>query len=225
MESKKNLTSIYTEEDLIRQKQRQERAQQLAWYALVVAPQHERQVLEALTGKPDEYKRGGKAARKNIASLQNPIEAYVPIRLEKHKWSDRTKIVPIVLIPSIVFVRIRLAESKTEILQLDECIKMFIYNKDKHEPEQIPDVQMQMLKDSVEKAEDLSIQTPVPGDTVQVMSGPFTGYVGEIIRVDGGTKFQLRLTHNLAGVFTMDLDRIRVVSPDTKTSFPDERFK
>lgn len=219
------MTFLNTKEDLIRYKQKQERANRFAWYALVVSPQHERQVLEALTGKPDEYKRGGKAARKNIAPLPKPIEAYVPIRLEKHKWSDRTKIVPVVLMPGIVFVRIRLVESKTDILHLDECVKMFLYNKDKHEPEQIPDIQMQRLMDSVGKAEDLSIQVPIPGDTVQVLSGPFEGYVGEIIRVDGGTKFQLRLTHNLAGVFSMDLNHIRVVEAGTQPSFPDERFK
>lgn len=218
------MTILGSEENIQKYKEKQERAKSLSWYALVVTPLHERQILEALTNVPDRFKRGGKASRKPIVPLDPPVEAYVPIREEKHKWSDRTKIVPVVLVPGIIFVRLRMVQDKIRVLSMDEHVKLFVYNKDRREPEQIPDEQIRMLMKAVESATDLSIQEPVVGDTVKVLRGPFEGYVGQIIRSDGGTKFQLRLTHNLAGVFSMSLDDIKVVSPDTLPEFPDQRF-
>lgn len=221
---KKIKTIVGNDDNLHINKQKQERARSLAWYALVVNPQHERQILEALTGVPDPFKRGGKAARKKITPLNPPVEAYVPIREEKHKWSDRTRIVPVVLISGIIFVRIRMSEDKLRILTMDENVKFFIYNKERREPEQIPDNQIDALRKAVGEAVDLSIQTPMPGDTVQIMSGPFEGFVGEVIRSDGGAKFQLKLTHDIAGVFSIDLNHIKVVPAGTVTEYPDERF-
>ena len=202
--------------------ERNKRQEELGWYVLYVTAQHERQFLEAFTGKPDPYKRGGKAARANLAPLVPPIEAYVPIREERRKWSDRVKVVPMILTPGIVFVRIKLSERRR--LYLNEHVHFFLYNKDRQEPARISDMQMERFRAMVDQGEDVSMSTPVKGDTVQIMTGKFEGFVGEIIRVDGKDKFQLRLNEVLAITISVPADNVKKVPKGTPQDYADERF-
>ena len=202
--------------------QRNKRFEELGWYVLYVTAQHERQFLEAFTGKPDPYKRGGKACRRSFPLLDPPIEAYVPIREEKRKWSDRIKIVPVILTPGIVFVHIKLSERRR--LYINDHVNRFLYNKDKQEPARISDNQMEQFRSMVEEGEDVSMITPILGDTVQILTGKFQGYVGEIVRVDGKSKFQLRLNDYMAITISINADDVKYVPKGTKRIIPDERF-
>ena len=75
------------------------------WYAVAVASQHERKIVETLKSK-------GK-------------DAYVPVRQEKHRWSDRMKIVDVVLTPQIIFVRNSM-DKKNEVF-VNHKVKYYIY--------------------------------------------------------------------------------------------------
>ena len=147
--------------------ERAKRHDEIGWYVLYVTALHERQMLEAFTGKPDPYKRGGKSQRGSYAPLDPVIEAYVPIREEKRKWSDRVKVVPVVLTPGIVFVHIKLSERRR--LYINDHVRSFLYNKDRKEPARISDAQMEAFRAMVSEGEDVSMITPVKGDTVQIM--------------------------------------------------------
>ena len=202
---------------------RQKRHKELHWYALYVSPLHERQLLEAFTGVPDPYVRTRRGRQvRAVSRLDPPIEAYVPIREEKHKWSDRTRIVPVVLIPGVVFVRIRLEERQR--LYISDHINAFLYNKDRQEPAQIADETMLQFRRIVENESDVSMITPTVGDTVQILSGPYEGFVGEVVRQNGKALFQLRLTDNLAVALTISEDQIRIVPRGTVRSIPDVRY-
>ena len=212
--------------DLLREK----RYNTLHWYVLYVTAQHERQILAAFTGQPDPYRparksRSGSNLAKKLPVLDPPIEAYVPIREERHKWSDRTRIVPICLAPGIVFVRIKLNDKKR--LYISEHIRQFLFRRDVREPASISDETMERFRRIVETSDlssDLSMQAPEPGDTVQIINGPFEGMLGEVVRRDGATHFQLRIFDGFAVTLRMDAKLMKKVPKGTQRVYPDEAF-
>ena len=224
-ENQKTTTELNDEE--VQRLLREKRYNALRWYVLYVTAQHERQILEAFTGKPDAYRparksRSGASLAKKLPVLDPPIEAYVPMREERHKWSDRTRVVPICLAPGIIFVRIRLKDKAR--LYISDHIRKFLYRKDLREPASISDATMEAFKSIVEKSSDSSMQAPEPGDTVQVLSGPFEGFQGEIVRRDGATHFQLRIFEGCAVTVRMDANMMKVVPKGTQRVFPDAKF-
>lgn len=229
MAEKLKTTSELTPEE-VQRLLREKRYNALRWYVLYVTAQHERQILEAFTGKPDAYKparRSGSSAslNKKLPKLDPPIEAYVPMREERHKWSDRTRVVPICLAPGIIFVRIRLKDKAR--LYISEHIRKFLFRKDLREPASIPDATMEAFRSIVETSDiscDLSMQAPEPGDTVQIISGPFEGMLGEVVRRDGATHFQLRVFDGCAVTLRMEADMMKIVPKGTQRVFPDARY-
>jgi len=224
-ENQKTTTELNDEE--VQRLLREKRYNALRWYVLYVTAQHERQILEAFTGKPDAYRparksRSGASLAKKLPVLDPPIEAYVPMREERHKWSDRTRVVPICLAPGIIFVRIRLKDKAR--LYISDHIRKFLYRKDLREPASISDATMEAFKSIIEKSSDSSMQAPEPGDTVQVLSGPFEGFQGEIVRRDGATHFQLRIFEGCAVTVRMDANMMKVVPKGTQRVFPDAKF-
>lgn len=201
----------------------EKKQKELHWYVLKVASQHERQLLEAFTGIPDKYMRTEKRRKERaLKKLEPPIEAFVAIREQKHKWSDRMRTVPVILIPGMIFVRIRLEDKKR--LYLSDFVKSFLFDKDKKEPACISDDIIAEFRKAIEDEVDISMQKPVAGSTVMIQHGPYEGFVGEVIKVRGGNKFQLRLTDSLAVVLTIDLSQIKVVPEGTAREIPDNRF-
>lgn len=198
------------------------RQETLGWYALSVTAQHERKILEAFTGVKDKYSRDKKDTRSKYGVIAEPIEAYLPIREEKHKWSDRVRIVPVVLTPGIIFVRIKQVDRSK--LYINEHIHGFLFDKDKREPALIRDSVMKQFRKAIDEADDVSVDLPQPGSTVMIVTGKFEGYVGEVIRKDGMDKFQLRLSDRMALTFSINQDYLRVVPKGTVSEFPDTRF-
>ncbi|MCR5395401.1 MAG: KOW motif-containing protein [Bacteroidales bacterium] len=201
---------------------RAQRYEELGWYALYVTPLHERQILEAFTGQPDPYKRTGRSARSKVQPLENPIEAYVPIRIERRKWSDRIKEVPVVLTPGIVFVRIKLVDRRK--LYINDNIRSFLYNKEKQEPVKISDIVMSEFRNAVEYGDNPTMIEPQKGDTVKIIGGKLEGYIGEIVRVDGAKKFQLRINDLMAVVVDIPANQVMRVPKGTPPEYKDERF-
>ena len=197
---------------------RERRRSELHWYVLLVAGQHERQLLEALSGTPDPFWHGKRD--RNLPKLDPPVEAYVPIRAERRQWSDRLCVRPVVLLPGVVFVRIALADYQR--VFVCNYVRSFLYDRDKREPAAIDDERMEQFRHIVESADEVAVQTPVPGSTVQIISGPYKGYVGEVIQEYGKSRFQLRLTEGFAVTLTIDEALLKVVPAGTPSVIPED---
>ena len=142
---------------------------------------------------------------KNVASaLQGMgIEHYLPQRREMHRWSDRRKIVDVLLVPRYVFVRGTEAERRA-ILPREPRIIGFLSMDGK--PSVIPDAEMDAFRQMVESDRGVSLsQAPLaPGDRVRVVSGPLMGMECELVGTGSGRCLAVRL--GALGTATMDLD-------------------
>ena len=135
------------------------------WYAVAVASQHERKIVETLKSK-------GK-------------EAYVPVRQEKHRWSDRMKIVDVVLTPQIIFVRNSM-DKKNEVF-VNHNVKCYIYAPGDNRPCPITDERMRDFMRLIDKNYEFKLTAPVVGEDVMVLEGPLKGLVGELVKVEAET--------------------------------------
>lgn len=201
---------------------KKKRYSELGWYVLYVVPQHERLLLETFTQIPDPFRRKTRAKERSIYKMEEPIEAFVPIRVEKHRWSDRIKIIPVVMTPGIIFVRIRLCD-RQKLFVNDKVVK-FLYDKDKGEAARIPDEIMETFRNSIDSIENLTLETPQQGSTVMIKRGPFKGYVGTVVKELGREKFQLRLNYYMALSFSVDLNDLEVVPEDQLDELPDTLY-
>ena len=163
------------------------------WYAVHVTGQHERRLVEALKA------RG--------------IDAYVPVRRELHRWSDRRKWVDVVMSPNLIFVRTSLSSQRD--VYVDRNVQYFICAPGDHHPSPITDRQMEDFMDLTLRTSNIEL-IPVPlqkGDRVRVMSGPLVGFEGELLRVAGDAKVLLRLGDLMAAAVVVPADIVERV-PD-----------
>lgn len=78
------------------------------WFALLVQPRKEKVVEKEL--------------------LKNGFENYLPCKKELHQWSDRRKLVSVVVIPSYIFVRIDPKEMYN-VLILPHTVRFIFFEK------------------------------------------------------------------------------------------------
>lgn len=196
---------------------RTRRRQALRWYALFVRAGHERKVSELIESL-------NKKAEALTTDKENPfeVETFVAERNERRKYSDRWVVKPRVVIPGMVFVRMRLIYQKD--LYIDHSISGFMFSRTMHEPECIPDWQFYQFRKLLESETDISVETPRQGDTVRILSGQFEGFVGEMIFDGNGNKFQIRLA-DYAFVISIDASEVVKVPKDSKLELPDVRYR
>lgn len=122
----------------------------MKWYAIQTRPRHEKKV--------------------NFQLQTKGVEGYLPLVTEKHKWSDRSKIVHQPLFACYMFVHIPDSNELRMSVLSSEGVCWFVGDRGKGIP--IPDKQIQ------------DIQTVLGG------SVPFTPYpfirVGQRVRIHGG---------------------------------------
>ena len=129
------------------------------WYVAHVRIHHEKKVAEYL----------GKMG----------IETFVPVQQEIHQWSDRRKLVEIVLLPMMVFVH---ADPKERMAALTlATVSRYMVLRGEGKPAVIPDDQMARFRFMLDYSE------------VRVIKGPLTGLVGELVALDGKSKIAVRL--------------------------------
>ena len=142
---------------------------------------------------------------KNVAaSLSGKgIESYIPIRREMHRWSDRRKMVDVLLIPRFVFLHCTEKERRT-VLSLEPRISGFLSMDGK--PSVVRDNEMEAFMAMVGSGRGVRVSGEMlaPGDKVRVMSGPLMGMECELVSVGGGRCLAVRL--GALGTATMDLD-------------------
>lgn len=198
---------------------RNRRRNKLQWYVLYVTAQHERKIADAIN-KLEESIYQQKQINGRLSSTDYKITAYVPTQTVKRKWSDRVVEKQVVIIPGVIFLRLKLVDKQR--IYIDGNIKSFLYNKEKREPEPIPDWQMYQFQQLVTETKDLSMETPEIGDTVQIVIGKFKGFVGELIRKNNGeTKFQIQIA-GLAFPINISKEEVVKVDPGTLPELPDE---
>ena len=132
------------------------------------------------------------------------IEHYLPVRREVHRWSDRRKVVEVLVIPRYVFVRCTPSE-RLSVLASDPRIRRFLSLQGV--PSVVPDSEMETFRRMVEEGPggvSMSAGTLAPGDRVRVMDGPLTGLECELVSVGGGRCLAVRLGQ--LGTAVMDLD-------------------
>lgn len=169
------------------------------WYALSVTVQHERKIVEVLKSKG--------------------MEAYVPIRQEKHRWSDRMKIVDIVLTPQIIFVRNSM-EKKNEVF-VDSNVKWYIHAPGEHNPSPIADNRMRDFIRLIDKNYEFKLSTPMVGEDVMVMEGPLKGLVGELVKVEDEDQLYLQLNNAFGAVMKIDAMKVQSVPKGTPSVMAD----
>lgn len=171
---------------------------EIHWYALRVSSLHERKLVEMLT--------------------ERKIEAFVPTRKEKHRWSDRMKIVEQVLTPSIIFVRISMARKNEVFVTRD--VKSYVYSPGANKPSMITDESMNNFMRLVDSEYEFKITLPLVGDTVMILDGAMRGVVGDLVKVEKGkSKPQLviRLNDAFGATFTIDALSVAKVPKGTKS--------
>lgn len=110
------------------------------------------------------------------------IETYVPLRREKHKWSDRIKVVDVPLIPSIVFVRCTELQ-RLETLRNEPRIAAYMNAHGPYSPTIVPDRQMIDFQRICHTEPDrVEFEKFVVGDRVRITSGPLKGMEGLLVK-------------------------------------------
>jgi len=133
-----------------------------------------------------------KAEKKaHMALVNKGIDAYLPLRRQLKRWSDRKKWIDEPLIKSYIFVRIAQRE-QTEVL-MTKGITRFIYFGGK--VTSMPDKQIEDLKLLLASPVELEVteENLLPGEKIILKAGPLKGMTGEIISYRSQKQLALRL--------------------------------
>lgn len=131
-----------------------------------------------------------KAAEK-LASMG--IESFVPVRREKRKWSDRTKVVDVLLIPGRIFVRCNEAQ-RLDVLRGVAQIFAFMNDKGPFKPVIVPDGQLSDFKAIVESYDtSLELVSAAVGDRVRITGGHLAGLEGLLVRKGNLNTFAIEI--------------------------------
>lgn len=161
------------------------------WYALYTHSRSEKKMLEAL--------------------VKNGIEAYLPVRTEYHKWSDRRKKVEVPIISLYVFVKIDLQAERDIIFGLPHFIS---FVSEGRKPQIIPDAEIDLMKRTVENAISIQVETQLlsKGQKVRISTGPMIGIEG-IVSDISARKVNILLT-TLGITLIADIDAADIVKVD-----------
>jgi transcriptional antiterminator RfaH len=141
------------------------------WYAVYTAPRAEKQV----------YKR----------LLESEIESFLPLYKTMRQWSDRKKLVEKPLLPSYVFVKIK-HKHYPVVFKTFGIVKFVTFNGI---PAPIPQKQIDNLKLLVSSNAEIEVtsQSFIKGDNVEVVTGSLIGLTGELISVNGKKRVLVRV--------------------------------
>lgn len=179
---------------------RMKKEREVHWYGLRVSSQHERKLVELLKSKG--------------------IEAFVPVRQEKHRWSDRMKKVDQVLTPQIIFVRNSMANKNDVFVSHD--VKSYVYAPGENKPSPIPDAKMEDFIRLVDANYDFKMTLPLLGDDVMVLDGPLKGLVGQLVKIDGDQQLIIKLNDAFGAAVKVDPLSVNKVPKGTASVPPEQ---
>lgn len=143
------------------------------WHALYVRSRFEKKVFASLV----EY----------------GLEAYLPLQKTLRQWKDRKKWVNVPLFNSYVFVK---ANPKIyyNCLKINGVVKFVSFNG---KPAIIKNEEIELIKSICNSSYNYqSIELPVEiGQKVKIIRGAFSGYEGEVIKLNGKHKVLFRISN------------------------------
>jgi len=154
------------------------------WYPLYTKSRHEKKAYENL--------------------IKAGYEAFLPLRKSERKWSDRKKIIDVPLIPSYVFSRF----SRSEMNEVLKIYGISRYIKFNGKPAYVRDNEIELLKKALETDNEINTMDSnlKKGSIVEIMSGPFKGFSGRVIRSSGNKKLVIEL-EAINQTFCVTLDK------------------
>ena len=138
----------------------------MPWYAIHTRSRH-------------EYKVNTGLVQKNLTTFLPEIEVW-------SKRKDRKKKIAIPLFPGYLFVETASLDNETKlvILKTPGAVRI-LGKKENSEPLPVPDDKIQAIKRLLDKkVEIFSLQFPKEGEPARIISGPFAGIEGTVIKSD-----------------------------------------
>ncbi len=119
------------------------------------------------------------------------IEAYVPLKKEYHRWSDRIKLVDVPLIPSYVFARPNPTQS-LKIFTIDGIAYVVKFNG---QIAVIRDEDIELLKkaEKCKEVELVSTNEYKGNEEVEIVEGIFAGRRGRVVMSDNRCRVGIRI--------------------------------
>ena len=138
------------------------------------------------------------------------IESYLPIQKQLRQWSDRKKLVEVVIIPMVIFVYADKGE-RSQIINHSLIIRPFTLPGSK-DIAIIPVKQIEQLKFILGQSDYMVSFDPTEykiKDKVQVIRGPLKGLTGEVINSDN-TCLEIAVSVGLGGSARLKIEKIDV---------------
>jgi transcription antitermination factor NusG len=154
-----------------------------SWFALQVVPQHEKKVALML-----EY---------------TGYEKFLPTFLSRRKWSDRVKTIEQPLFPGYVFCRVK-EESLGPLGAIPGVSRIVGFGG---KPAYIPDGEISAVARAAKSGLDVCPFSPFAkvGQQVRVRSGPLSGVVGRLLRINNRSRLILAVEVALKAI-AIDID-------------------
>ncbi|TRX70676.1 UpxY family transcription antiterminator [Carboxylicivirga sp. M1479] len=133
-----------------------------------------------------------RAEKKVLLNLEAMgIEAYLPLKRELKKWSDRKKWVETPIISSYIFIKI----PESDYQRPFGVNGVVAYVSHKGKASVIPESDILTMKKAIENKMDFSVENDAieKGQVIKVTSGPLEGVSGEVLDVQGSKKIILRI--------------------------------
>ena len=139
------------------------------------------------------------------------IENYLPVQYQLRQWSDRKKLVEVVVIPMVIFVTIERPETFN--IPSNPLILRPVYQmgRDK-KPALIPDSQIAQLKFILGQSDyPVTFDSTIfkVNDKVRVVRGPLMGLTGEIVDCDD-KYLELAVPIGIRGAARLNIEKINV---------------
>ena len=139
------------------------------------------------------------------------IENYLPVQYQLRQWSDRKKLVEVVVIPMVIFVTIE--RSGTFSIPPSPLILKPLYRMGGgKKPAIIPDSQIERLKFILGQSDyPVTFDSTIfkVNDKVRVVRGPLMGLTGEIVKCDD-KYLELAVPIGIRGAAMLNIEKINV---------------
>lgn len=135
------------------------------------------------------------------------VEHFLPVQRVKRKWSDRIKVMDVLVLHGHIFLHIT-DKRRRELFNEIDGIHRYMTDGNSHAIT-IPDQQMAAFIMMVQRSTDnVTFETiPLaPGDHVRIIDGPLEGWEGELVTVQGKTRLAVRLEMLGAATVEVSLD-------------------
>lgn len=144
---------------------------EVKWHVLLVRPRSEKKVSQRLNDMG--------------------FEACVPTQFQVRQWSDRRKKVEVVLFNNYVFVATD-AKRRHEVFRAGHILK---YVNFEGRIATLSEKEVAMIKRlaHLEAPVNITYDSFLVGEAVEVLTGPLAGYCGQIMAINGGSRLQLAL--------------------------------